>query len=61
MQKSRILALISTFMDALYEVVLPYLSDPSIFTDHSELYVRLIHKKSGVPGIDVWGFIDGTL
>jgi nuclease HARBI1 len=48
-------------MDALYEVALPYLSDPSIFTSRFELYARLIHEKSGVPGIDVWGFIDGTL
>jgi DDE superfamily endonuclease len=48
-------------MDALYEVVLPYLSAPSIFMDWFELYARLIHEKSGVTGIDIWGFIDGTL
>jgi hypothetical protein len=53
MQKSRISAIISTFMDALYEVALPYLSDPSIFMDRFELYARLIHKKSGVPGINM--------
>jgi DDE superfamily endonuclease len=61
MRKSRISAIISTFMDALYKVVLPYLSDLSIFTDHFELYARLIYDKLGVPGINVWGFIDGTL
>jgi hypothetical protein len=54
MQKSRISAIISTFMDALYEVALPYLSDPSIFMDRFELYARLIHEKSGVPGTNVW-------
>jgi hypothetical protein len=53
MQKSRISAIISTYMDALYEVALPYLSDPSIFMDRFELYARLIHKKSGVPGINM--------
>ena len=61
MRKSRISAIISTFMDALYEVAMPYLSNPSIFTDRFELYARLIHEKSGVPGINVRGFIDGTL
>jgi DDE superfamily endonuclease len=61
MRKSRVSAIISTFMDAFYEVALQFLSDPSIFKDHFELYARLINEKSGVHGIDVWGFIDGTL
>lgn len=61
MRKSRISAIMSTFIDALYEVALPYLSDPSIFQHRFELYAKLIHKKSGVPGIDVWAFVDGTL
>jgi nuclease HARBI1 len=57
----RISAIISTFIDAFYELALKFLSDPSIFKDRFELYARLIHEKSGVQGIDVWGFIDGTL
>jgi hypothetical protein len=61
MQKSRIFAIISTFIYAFYEVALQFLSDPSIFTDRFELYARLIHEKSGVHGIDMWGFMDGTL
>jgi hypothetical protein len=61
MRKSRISAIISTFIDAFYELVLKFLSDPSIIKDRFELYARLIHEKSGVHGIDVWGFIDGTL
>ena len=61
MRKSRISAIISTFIDAFYEVALQFLSDPSIFKDRFELYAGLIHEKSGVHGIDVWGFIDGTL
>ena len=61
MRKSRISAIISTFIDAFYKLALKFLSDPSIFKDRFELYARLIHEKSGVHGIDVWGFIDGTL
>jgi hypothetical protein len=61
MRKSKISAILSTFIDALYEVALPYLSDPSIFQPRFELYSKLIHEKSGLDGLDVWGFIDGTL
>ena len=61
MRKSHISATLNTFIDALYCVALPYLSDPSIFQHRFELYSRLIHKKSGLGGLNVWGFIDGTL
>ena len=42
MRKSRISVTITTFIDALYCVALPYLSDPSIFQDQFELHSRLI-------------------
>jgi hypothetical protein len=51
MRKSHISATINTFIDALYSVALPYLSDPSIFQDRFELYSRLINEKSGRLGI----------
>jgi DDE superfamily endonuclease len=61
MQKLHISACIATFVDALYSVALPYLSDPSIFQHRFELYSRLIHEKSGLGGLDIWGFIDSKL
>jgi hypothetical protein len=61
MRKSKISAIISTFINALYDVALPYLSDPSIFQHRFELYVRLIHEKCHLRGVGAWGFIDGTL
>jgi DDE superfamily endonuclease len=61
MRKSHISAAIKTFMDALYSVALPYLSNPSIFQHHFEFYSQLIHKKAALVGLFIWGFIDGTL
>jgi hypothetical protein len=61
MRKSHISAAINTFMDALYSVALPYLSNPSIFQHRFEFYSKLIHKKAALVGLFVWGFIDGTL
>ena len=54
MRKSHISAAINTFIDALYSVALPYLSDPSIFQHRFDFYSQLIHWFVG-------GFIDGTL
>ena len=41
MRKSKISAVIATFTDALYELALPYFSDPSIFQDRFRLYADL--------------------
>jgi DDE superfamily endonuclease len=60
-RKSKISAVISTFIDALYDLALPYVSEPSIFQHRFELYSRLIHRKCRLGGLGVWGFIDGTL
>ena len=60
MRKSHISSAINTFVDALYEVARPYLSDPAIFQQRFQYYSDLIFAKCGaVQGI--WGFIDGTL
>jgi nuclease HARBI1 len=61
MRKSKISATITTFSNALFEVALPYLSDPSIFSHRFRLYSDLIFAKSGGAVQNVWGFIDGTL
>ena len=58
---SKISTVLSVFVDAMYEVALPYLSDPSIFQHRFRLYADLINEKSGGAIDKVWGFIDGTV
>lgn len=61
MRKSKISAVISTFMMALFQVSQPYLSNPSIFRNRFNLYSGLIERKAGLTSLGIWGFIDGTL
>jgi hypothetical protein len=59
-RKSKISAALITFVDALYKVALPYLSNPAIFHHRFNLYSKLIFDKSNSVN-NIWGFIDGTL
>jgi hypothetical protein len=59
-RKSKISAALNTFVDALYEVALPYLSNPALFQHRFSLYSKLIFEKCNVANM-MWGFIDGTL
>jgi hypothetical protein len=59
-RKSRISAALNTFVDALYEVALPYLSNPALFQHRFPLYAQLIFDKCNAANM-MWGFIDGTL
>jgi DDE superfamily endonuclease len=61
MRKSRISAVICTFMDAFFKLALPYLSNPRLFQHRFDFYSKLIGNKAGLPNLPVWGFIDGTL
>jgi hypothetical protein len=61
MRKSKISAVISTFMEAIYHLAVPYLSNPSLFKHRFAFYNSLIEKKSGLTNLGIWGFIDGTL
>ena len=61
MRKSRISAVILTFVDAMFKLALSYLSNPRIFQHRFEFYSRLIRNKAGLGILGVWGFIDGTL
>jgi hypothetical protein len=54
-QKSKILAALNTFIDALYEVALPYLSNPALFLQHCfHLYSKLIFNKRNAVNM-MWG------
>lgn len=59
-RKSKISAALYTIVDALYDVALPFLSNPAIFQHRFELYSQLILNKCNAAE-NIWGFIDGTL
>jgi hypothetical protein len=59
-RKSKISAALNTIVDALYEVALPYLSNPALFQHRFHLYSNLIFNKCNAANM-MWGFIDGTL
>jgi hypothetical protein len=61
MRRSHISAVIKTMTKIVYQIALPYLSDPSIFHNRMPLYAQKIREKSNLEQISIWGFIDGTL
>jgi len=60
-RKSKLSAIISTFVEVFYLVAFPYLNDPSLFYHRFPIYAERIRAKAQVAGIEVWGFIDGTV
>jgi hypothetical protein len=54
-------AVCSTFIDALYTIVLPYLTNAGLFNHRFLVYAEKISAKTGNAAINVWGFIDRTL
>ena len=61
MRKSHLSSLISTMVDALYNVSLPYLSNAAIHQQRIPYYADRVSNKCGNLVTNVWGFIDGTL
>ena len=61
MRRSKLSAIIQTFSTVLYNVSLPYLSDPSIWHQQMPYYAELIQEKTGNVKDSLWGFIDGTI
>jgi hypothetical protein len=61
--KSKLSAILNTFVTAFYEVTLPYLSNPGLFYDQFNLDAVAIKKKVMVCRgcLCIWGFIDGTV
>jgi DDE superfamily endonuclease len=51
----------SMFIDALYTIVLPYLTNTGLFHHQFPVYAEKIAGKTGNTAINVWGFIDRTL
>ena len=61
MRRSHLSALISTMMEALYNVALPYLSSAAVHANRIPYYADCVANKCGHLVTNVWGFIDGTL
>ena len=61
MRKSKIAAILETFIFVMHEVALPYLSNPEIFAERWELLSGIVRQKSNNAVNGIWGFIDGTL
>ena len=60
-RRSRLLAIIRTFADALYKVAYPYLNNPSIWHSRMPYFADLIRNKTDGVAENIWGFIDGTI
>jgi DDE superfamily endonuclease len=61
-RRSHCSAICGTFIDALYDIALPYLTNPGLFLPRFEMYSQKIEAKTTVAAaINVWGFLDGTL
>jgi nuclease HARBI1 len=60
MRKSKISAVLDTYVSAMYAVALPYLSNPAIFEHRWNILAEMVRQKSNNAVMGVWGFIDGT-
>ena len=59
-RKSKLSAIISTFVDAFYAMAVHYLDNPTLFAGRIPNYAHLVGQKCGNLVQHVWGFIDGT-
>jgi DDE superfamily endonuclease len=60
-RKSKLSAIIDTFLSALYEVAYPYFNNMNYHHERIEEYAATVAAKSNGLVEDVWGFVDGTL
>ena len=60
-RKSRLSAIIQSFSEALYEISIPYLTNPTIWHHRMPYYSQLISNKTRGIANNIWGFIDGTI
>jgi DDE superfamily endonuclease len=60
-RRARCSAVCGTFIDALNETALPYLTNAALFQPRFPMYADKIANKCTLAAINIWGFIDGTL
>jgi len=60
-RKSKISAIMYTFIRALFQVCFPYFVSPYIWHTRMPYYADLIRRKSNEAVLSTWSFIDGTL
>lgn len=61
LRKSHLSSIVQTFGDALYEVSIMYLQNPSIWHPRMPYYADLVYIRTGGMVGNIWGFIDATL
>ena len=60
-QKSHLSAIIQSFSEALYQISIPYMTDPTIWHHRMPYYSQLISNKTRGVATNIWGFIGGTI
>ena len=60
-QKSCLSAIIQSFSEALCQISIPYMTDPTIWHKRMPYYSQLISNKTRGIATNIWGFIDGTV
>lgn len=60
MRKSHLSVVVDAMVDSIYDLALPYFTNPIIFGYKMPYYAEKIYQKCGLLN-NLWGFIDGTL
>ena len=60
-RKSRLSAIIQSFSEALYQISIPYLTNPTVWHHRMPYYSQLISNNTRGIANNIWGFIDGTI
>ena len=60
-RKSHLSSIMQTFSEALYQISIPYLTNPTIWHHRMPYYSQLISNKTSGIATNIWGFINGTI
>ena len=60
-RKSHLSAIIQSFSEALYQISIPYMTDPTIWHHRMPYYSQLISNKTRGIANNICSFIDGTI
>ena len=59
-QKSHLSAIIQSFSEALYQISIPHMTNPTIWHHRMPYYSQLISNKTRGIATNIWGFINGS-
>ena len=60
MRISHLSSVLHTIVEAMYDLAVPYFTNPAIFAHKMHYYASKIYDKNGLLN-NLWGFVDGTL